>query len=874
MQGRPGAGDLWGKFRDESRGGPAWHPLIDHCTDVACVLKALLHQPTIRRRLARAGGVDDLDGVQVARLCFLAYLHDLGKCNWGFQKKIALDFKAGAGHVREAAPLFLEPALIEQLVEAINFDRMVSWFSSEEPCLRLLLAAISHHKAPLQYDSGGYAREALTAHGALWKPKYGIDPLAGVRSLAGAARRCFPQADEPGAAHLPSNPEFQHAFVGLLMLGDWLGSDETLFRYREPGEGARIERACAWARDAVRVVGLAVEPEQRGIGAKPRSARELFEFDQASAMQARLAEIGRELAPVLTLVESETGSGKTEAALLYFKELFAAKRVDGLYFALPTRAAASQIHRRVTRFVERLFPATVRPSVVQAVPGFIRADEAAGRRQLPDFSVLWEDDPDERQRQTRWAAEHPKRYMAGQIVVGTIDQVLLSNLQVPYAQLRSSALMRHLLVIDEVHASDAYMTALLRSVLQVHFQSGGYALLMSATLGGAARHELLCGRGTPAPDLANCRSAPYPAITWLHHGAVNAHRVAGAPIDKNVRFELRPWLSSAEAIAQAAQDAACLGAKVLVVRNTVDDARAAFAAVEATGGAVWLLAVNGVRTLHHARFAQEDRAALDRAVEERVGRERPEGGVIVIGTQTLEQSLDIDTDLLITDLCPMDVLLQRVGRLHRHPRRDRPPDFREPRCVLLTPAERDLSPFLTHRRHGVGSVYPDVRAIEATWRLLMENAFVAIPAMNRELVECATHPDALSAIADSFGEDWRRHADDLFGEEFAARGIESLHRLPRHEPFGRFTLAGLEERVTTRLGADDRLLAFGEPHPTGPFGQRITTLRAPAHLLPKAAASDAEIEGLTVDRHGLTFTFNGRPFRYDRLGLSRLPKER
>ncbi len=729
MRGRPGPDDLWGKFRDESRGGPAWHPLIDHCTDVACVLEALLHQPTIRRRLARAGGLDDLDYVQIARLCYFAFLHDLGKCNWGFQKKIERDFRESAGHVHEAAPLFLDPALTEQFVEAINFDRMASWFSSEEPCCRLLLAAISHHKAPLQYDPGGRAHEAPAAHTTLWKPKHGIEPLAGVRCLAGAAHRSFPKVGEPGAAHLPSNPEFQHAYVGLLMLADWLGSDETLFRYSEPGDGARIEHARAWAKNAVRVVGLAVELEQRGVSAKPRSARELFEFDQGSAMQARLAEIGRELAPALTLLESETGSGKTEAALLYFKELFAARRVDGLYFALPTRAAASQIHRRVKRFVERLFPAAMRPSVVQAVPGFIRADEATGRR-LPDFSVLWEDDPDERKRQMRWAAEHPKRYMAGQIVVGTIDQVLLSNLQVPYAQLRSSTLMRHLLVVDEVHASDPYMTALLRSVLDVHLQTGSFALLMSATLGGAARHELLCGRGSPVADLANCRRAPYPAIAWLQSGGLNFHRLPDGPFDKNVRIEFRPWLGEPEAIAQAARDAATVGAKVLVVRNTVDDARAAFAAVEAAGDADWLLAVNGVRTLHHARFAQEDRAALDRAVEERVGRERPEGGAIVIGTQTLEQSLDIDADLLITDLCPMDVLLQRVGRLHRHPCRERPPGFNEPRCMLLTPAKRDLSPFLTHRRHGLGSVYPDVRVIEATWCLLTEKAYIAIPAMN------------------------------------------------------------------------------------------------------------------------------------------------
>ena len=105
MQGRPSAGDLWGKFRDESRGGPAWHPLIDHCTDVACVLEALLHQPTIRRRLARSGGLDDLDEIQIARLCFLAFIHDLGKCNWGFQRKILPGVTERAGHVSEVGAL-------------------------------------------------------------------------------------------------------------------------------------------------------------------------------------------------------------------------------------------------------------------------------------------------------------------------------------------------------------------------------------------------------------------------------------------------------------------------------------------------------------------------------------------------------------------------------------------------------------------------------------------------------------------------------------------------------------------------------------------------------------------------------------------------
>jgi HD domain len=109
MQGKPNVGDLWGKYRDESRGGPAWHPLVDHCTDVACVLEALLHQPTIRRRLARAGGLDDLDEAQVARLCFLAFIHDLGKCALGFRAKAIPELGRTAGHLAALRPLLGGP---------------------------------------------------------------------------------------------------------------------------------------------------------------------------------------------------------------------------------------------------------------------------------------------------------------------------------------------------------------------------------------------------------------------------------------------------------------------------------------------------------------------------------------------------------------------------------------------------------------------------------------------------------------------------------------------------------------------------------------------------------------------------------------------
>ena len=230
-----------------------------------------------------------------------------------------------------------------------------------------------------------------------------------------------------------------------------------------------------------------------------------------------------------------------------------------------------------------------------------------------------------------------------------------------------------------------------------------------------------------------------------------------------------------DAAAKRALAAARAGAKVLVVRNTVNHAVATQQALEKlalNGSDLGLLfACQGLPTLHHGRFAADDRRLLDRAVEERLRKDRASGGLIVVGTQTLEQSLDIDADLLMTDLCPMDVLLQRIGRLHRHPRDDRPAGYDTPRCVVLTPDVDDLSPLLKYRQdaNGLGPhgyVYEDLRVLEATRRLIAEHRDWSIPRMNRELVERATHPEALEDIVEELeqtDDDWRVHANRVRG---------------------------------------------------------------------------------------------------------------
>jgi CRISPR-associated endonuclease/helicase Cas3 len=187
------------------------------------------------------------------------------------------------------------------------------------------------------------------------------------------------------------------------------------------------------------------------------------------------------------------------------------------------------------------------------------------------------------------------------------------------------------------------------------------------------------------------------------------------------------------------------------------------------------------------------------------------------------------------------------------------------------PGEQDLTPFIDRKTHGLGSVYADLRIVQATRDLLEDHTAIEIPTMNRALVERATHPEALERIVRDRGSAWQRHAASVLGADYARRGIAALHVIDRARPFGSFTFASIDQRVTTRLGADDRLLTLvapGETPPGGAFGQPVTTLKVPGHLV-KGVPGDAAVGDLTTSPAGFTFALGDRSFLYDATGLRR-----
>ena len=890
----------WGKLQRDGE-QVRIHPLLDHMTDVAAVLGELLRVPGLRRAAEQAAGRPLVAG-DIARLCALAFLHDIGKANLGFQVRYWQGQRpppgwtvTGCGHSPQGWWLFakLQSGVSTRMAAGLPLTQMQTW---GEAVFDLLRASISHHGRPV----------AEAGDESLWRPvrdgtQVVYDPVTVVARIGQVICTQYPLAFDENLEELPDTHEFVHLFAGLVQLADWLGSDTRpgFFPYSELGE-VRADTAPVRARHAVQAIGLDLGLPNARQGATQADFAAVFGVPSPRPMQLATAQATGQI----VVLEAETGSGKTEAALWRFLHLWRAGQVDALYFALPTRVAATQLHDRVEQFVSAAW-GTSAPLVVRALPGYAAAD-GHGMAALPGFQVLWHDEPTDADAERRWAAESPKRYLAAPVAVGTVDQAMLGSLQVKHAHMRNALLARSLLVIDEVHASDAYMTRLTEHLLRAQVALGGHALLLSATLGAVARTRYLgIGAVCPpqVPALAQAQALPYPAIgSSALHAQLQA--VEGSPRHKCVHWQTLDAMDAFERVAELAVEAAAQGARVLVVRNTVPAAIATLQAIEGLthqrGLDELLFRVKhadadavGVSTLHHSRFSKVDRPLLDDQVQAQLGKLRtPPGGRIVVGTQTLEQSLDIDADLLITYLCPMDVLLQRVGRLHRHERPStqapddhRPAGFEEARAWVLTPPAHDLAPMLKRQRNGLGpiyaknramgGVYPDLRMLEATRRLIDAAPTRLIPADNRVLVERSTHPEALDAIAQDMGADWVAFGQSCDGALAANMTLATYNAVEFDRAFGE-RLFPMDEVIGTRLGAADRLLVFAEPAPMGPFGEPVRQLAVRHHMLPRELPDDAQpqdVQELNAES-AFIFRLSDRAYRYSRLGLERLSEDR
>ena len=785
-------GRFWGKARplDPDR-GPQWHPLAYHSLDVAAVGDALLSShPGLNESLSRLLGLPPEDSASL--ICYLLCLHDVGKFAKKFQAKtpslypkcfgddpakLATRFDHGAGGLRlfDADPdRFHLPAGV----------RPRAW----PP---LIAAVTGHHGAPperrtnenLQSLWSDFGRAGVEAAHLFVEHAHALlAPPQEVREL------------EPRRARRAS-----FALAGLAVLADWVGSNQEWFPYRAPAQDLGTYWRTARDRAKRAVVEAGVVP----AGVSPHlDYCDLLGAEAApSPMQSWARDVALSAGPALFLIEDETGSGKTEAALMLAHRLMDAGAGDGLYVALPTMATANAMFDRLADAYRHLFAQSAEPSLALAHgardmhEGFRDAMSRGGRFEARYGDAGGPDDASETTASAacaEWIADDRRRTFLADAGAGTIDQALLSVLPSRHQSLRLLGLVRRILILDEVHAYDAYMRREMERLLEFQAGLGGSAILLSATLPLSVRKRLTdaFAKGLQSGNGDESHGMDYPMATVCTADGAVSGKVAGRS-GRGRTLPVRFLRSSDEALDRIEQEARA-GKAVLYVRNTVDDALDTHAALSARG-------IDP--DLFHARFALVDRLAIEKRVVQRFGKAgalREREGRVLVATQVVEQSLDLDFDALVTDLAPIDLLIQRAGRLWRHERKER---SGRPELLVVGPepvADADEKWFgRTFPRAQY--VYQDHSRLWLTARALEDTGAIESPDGLRALIEFVYGEDADARLPDAL----QGTFFDALGRAGAEQGIATTNLLDFSKGYMRDGGAwDSDVRTPTRLNDD------------------------------------------------------------------------
>lgn len=713
---------LWGKadpgaamhFRSPESQGAAWHPLICHSIDVAAVAEVLLRgglPPGLVGRMAGAMGLDEEDAA--AWLCLLVALHDIGKISPGFQNK----WEPGASRLRQAG-LDVQPpadAAPHGVISVIEVSRLLieRHGFDMETATRVARAVGAHHG---EFPTDGEANRSRT-------PRELGRSLGWARaraSLLDYAERFAEIAGRPRAT-LPHDHAFFVLLAGLTSVADWIGSMAEVFEYVP--SPASFEAYATLARQ--RAAQAVARVGWRGFRAPAARGFEAL-FGRApwplhTAIEGLVCDLR---GPSLVLIEAPMGEGKTEAALLLSEALGAQVGHGGMFIGLPTQATSNQMLGRVRRFLDAAYPDKRKnlhlchgDAALSDAYQELRARAIYGGRRGAADAVVAEE----------WFAKS-KRSLLAPFAVGTIDQALLGVLRVRHGFVRLFGVGPKTVILDEIHAYDTYTSTLVDRLVAWLGAMGASVVLLSATLPARRRAEIVKAFGGRSAAPA---AAVYPRVTWVTRGGVGVRSIGCRRPSLEVRIEgVGPDRGDvALALSAAIQGGGCAA----WICNTVDRAQKAFVALRSLREAGRIDPGTGLHLLH-ARMPFEDRQDREQAAEALfgpAGHGRPARAVLV-GTQVLEQSLDLDFDVMVSDLAPIDLLLQRSGRLHRHDRGARPPGLERPRLLIVRPEDEAAAAGPSFG--GIAAVYEQAVMLK-TWLALRARASWILPDDIEPLVE-------------------------------------------------------------------------------------------------------------------------------------------
>ncbi|MET9512768.1 CRISPR-associated helicase Cas3' [Streptomyces flavidovirens] len=796
------AGLLWAKTWRRGWGrdvppGAAWHSLIAHVWDSGHAGGWLWdHFLAQRVRGLLAADLAGSGESARARLSWLAAEHDIGKATPPFagldgQRRVEL-VAAGLAVDLSVKGVLPHGWLSGRLV----FEMLCNEGWDGEAAEFVALTLAGHHGV---FPGVGWLAEGVRPKRrgtGTWKRMQTAVHEAAV--LGSGAAKFLGEWDKS----VPSVPA-QLVQAGAVTLADWLASNEDLFPYEGRLPEGYLDTSASRVGRAGEVMGVRAawtpDPDSARMGAQAFH-RSRFGIAKPRAVQEAVYDVVRSVkGPGLMVIEAPMGEGKTEGALTAAEVLAARLGANGVFFGLPTQATANQIFGRVLKWLKR-----------QGADTTVALAHGKAARQ-EDYRALLHgavgvDECGAEIVASQWSQGRYRSLLAP-VVVATVDQLLLAGLASRYVSVRMLGLAGKVVVLDEVHAYDAYMSGLLQGVLAWLGGCGVPVVLLSATLPAQQRTQLVqayAGRQVELED-----SAVYPRLTWVDApdaaGEGAEPRIRAARTDRGlpVKVQMLPE-PDVTTVVDRARELLADGGCLLVIRNTVDRAQKLAERLRETLG-------DDAVTLMHARFTVADRRRLETGLVEKFGPQgtRPVPHVVV-ATQVAEQSLDVSFDALITDLCPIDLLFQRIGRMHRHPADDRPPLLKGAQVVVTGyQAAQEAPPKIPG---GSRTVYGD-HLLWRTAALLFDRPVLELPAAIPDLVNQVYGTGMLGpgswqeqlAVAAQEDADKRERMRGLANQVALRnpREVESLADLHRDAP-----LSGDDDESTPQVQA---LVRLGKP---------------------------------------------------------------
>jgi len=742
----------WGKVDNN-----AYHLLPYHCIDVAAVGRRILQDSFVLSDMARKCNIDK--SVLLDWLTFIFAIHDIGKFSNGFQglsPKLARQLKGKvvtANYQEKHWSIgyrFLDEKSGE-IFPGCNRDLLQFWFS----------ASSGHHGRPPKIELN---RQPINMQFPGDVENDALMFISELKNLFGV--NIAPMA--AGIDYYKLLARISWFVAGITTLADWMGSNSEWFPfYKDTMSLDKYYTDVAVKNAEQSVAASRILPAS--VSAQ-KSMQELFPFiSESTQLQKQAENVVLIDTPQLFIIEEVTGRGKTEAALTLAYRLMTKGLADGIYFGLPTMATANAMHKRVKDVYLRFYSDGT-------VPSFILAHSASRMHlalEKTKQNVAPEDEKD--QDYSDWIANNRKKALLAQVGVGTIDQALLAVLQARHQALRLLGLSRKVLIVDEVHACDDYMHTLLCNLLKFHSAQGGSAILLSATLPINMRKELISSfaDGLDRQFQGNV-SQEYPLLTQCSTDTFQEYPIEDSGASRSVYIQTADNYKN---IFKILEDKLEKGQCVCWVRNTVFDAITVYKDAQSHFGKYKII-------LFHSRFTLGDRLDIEADILESFGPQssgQERKGKFVIATQVVEQSLDLDFDFMISDLAPIDLIIQRAGRLCRHNRdalgnRISGGDERGEQIMGIFMPKMCNKPQQDWYKSffpKAANVYQHHGQLWLTAKWLIEHGKFNMPSDARDMIESVYSDEVQERIPSAF----ERNENIALGKDGAAASMASFYKL-------------------------------------------------------------------------------------------------